>query len=396
MINRRRILCGAAAAGAAALLPVQRSRAAAYDLIVRGGRVIDPSLGIDAVRDVAVIGSRIAAVEDNIKGDAAETINASGKLVAPGLIDIHTHAARSKDGPPLALLDGVTSYIDAGSYGADAIEQGAAIVRGGPNLGRLLVNIARTGVTDEGELHDLSRADVDLARGAIARHRDVVAGVKARLSNNVAGVNDLEALRRAQEAARPFGLPVMIHIGQSYSPLRAILALLKRGDVVTHMYAPAPNGILDDNGRLYPEVLAARRRGVLFDFGNGRLEHFNWDVVERSMKQGFTPDTISTDWNTQSHTTGVYDFPNVMSKFLMFGMPVDGVIARSTVNAAQAFAAFRDRGTLNVGAPADIAVLELREGSFQFEDNYKGFRTGKQRLVPVATVVGGKKAPDRA
>jgi dihydroorotase len=371
-------------------------RAAAYDLIVRGGRVLDPSLGIDAVRDVAVVAGRIAAVEENIKADAADTIDARGKIVAPGLVDIHSHAGRSKEGPPLALLDGVTAWLDAGSFGADNIDQGVAVARGAPTLGRLLVNIARTGITPNGELHDLSKVDVDLARGAIARNRDVIIGVKARLSNAVADVNDLEALRRAQEAAAPFGLPVMIHIGQSYSPLRAILALLKRGDVVTHMYAPAPNGILDDNGRLFPEVLAARRRGILFDFGNGVVEHFNWDVVERSMKQGFAPDTFSTDWNTQSRTTGVVDFPNVMSKFFMFGMPLDQVIVRATLNPARAFDAFSDRGTLNVGAPADIAVMELREGSFEFLDNYKGTRTGRQRLFPVATVIGGKKAPERA
>lgn len=396
MMNRRRFLYGASAVGAAMLSPMPRVRAATYDLIVRGGRVIDPSLAIDAVRDVAVAAGRIAAVEENIKADATDTIDARGKLVVPGLVDIHCHAARSKEGPPLELLDGVTAWLDAGSYGADGIDQGAVVARGAPTLGRLLINIARTGVIQGGELHDLSKADVDLARGGIARNRDVVVGVKARLSNNVADVNDLEALRRAQEAAAPFGLPVMIHIGQSYSPMRAILPLLKRGDIVTHMYAPAPNGILDDNGRIFPEVLAARRRGVLFDFGNGVADHFNWDVVERSMKQGFAPDTFSTDWNTQSRTTGVVDFPNVMSKFFMFGMPLDQIIARATVNAAKAFNAFSDRGTLNVGAPADIAVLELREGSFEFLDNYKGTRTGRQRLFPVATVAGGKKAPERA
>jgi dihydroorotase len=396
MMNRRRFLF-TAAAGAAMLPRMPRALAAPYDLVVRGGRVIDPSLGLDAVRDVAVIGGSIAAVEENIKAEARDTIDARGKLVVPGLIDIHTHAARAKEGPPLALLDGVTSYIDAGSFGADNIDQGAAAVRGGPTRGGLLVNIARTGViTQGGELHDLSRADVAAARGAIARYRDVVVGVKARLSDDVAGVNDLEALRRAQEAAAPFGLPVMIHIGQTYSPMRAILALLKRGDIVTHVYAPAPNSILDDSGRIFPDVLAARRRGVLFDFGNGRSGHFNWDVVERSLHQGFPPDTISTDWNTQSRTSGVVDLPNVMSKFLMFGMPLDQVIARSTVNAARAFEIFSDRGTLNVGAPADIAVLELREGSFEFEDNYNGIRTGRHRLFPVAAVTGGKKAPERA
>ena len=395
MLTRRNFL-GAAAAGAAMLTRIPNAFAATYDLIVKGGRVIDPSLGIDAVRDVAIAAGRIAAVEPNITADATETIDARGKIVAPGLVDIHSHAGRTKEGPPLCLLDGVTGWVDAGSFGADAIDEGAAIAKGGPNLGRLLVNISRTGVAPGGELMDINRANVGLARGAIARHRDVVIGIKARLSNNVAGTNDLEALRRAQEAAAPFNLPVMIHIGQSVSPMRAILALLKRGDIVTHMYAPAPNGILDDNGRVFPEVLAARRRGIVFDFGNGVADHFNWDVVERAMKQGFWPDTFSTDWNTTSRTTGVIDFPNVMSKFLMFGMPLDQVIARATVNAARVFEAFDERGTLNVGAPADVAVLELKEGSFEFLDNYKGTRTGKQRLFPVATVVNGKKAPPRA
>jgi dihydroorotase len=203
--------------------------AATYDLLIKGGRVIDPSVGLDAVRDVAVAGGKIAAVEANIAGDAAETIDVRGKIVAPGLIDIHTHAGQSKEGPPMCLQDGVTAWVDAGTGGADNIDQVAAIARGAPQLGRCLVNIARTGViTPTGELHDINSANVALAQGAIARNRDVVVGVKARLSNNVAGPNDLEALRRAQEAAAPFNLPVMIHVGQNYSPLRAILALLKR------------------------------------------------------------------------------------------------------------------------------------------------------------------------
>ena len=154
-----------------------------------------------------------------------------------------------------------------------------------------------------GELHDINRANVSLAQGAIARHRDIVVGVKARLSNNVAGANDLEALRRAQEAAAPFNLPVMIHVGQNYSPLRAILALLKRGDIVTHLYAPGMNSILDDKGNLFADVTAARRRGILFDFGNGVNDHFDWDLVERATRQGFWPDTISTDWNMRSSTS---------------------------------------------------------------------------------------------
>jgi len=388
--NRRQLIC-AAAAGAALFARVPNVLGATYDLIIKGGRVIDPSVGLDAVRDVAIAAGKIAAVEANVAGDATETIDARGKIVAPGLIDIHTHAGRSKEGPALCLQDGVTGWVDAGSGGADNIDQIVAVARGAPQIGRALVNIARTGNTSGGELLDISHADVDLARGAIARNRDVVVGVKARLTNNIAGSNDLEGLRRAQEAAAPFNLPVMIHIGQSFSPMRSILALLKRGDIVTHMYAPPPNSILDEHGRLFPEVAAAHRRGVIFDFGNGVTDHFNWDMVERATKQGFWPDTFSTDWNDMSRSTNVVDFPNVMSKFLMFGMPLRQAIACATVNAARVFPAFAARGTLNIAAPADVAIMELREGSFEFLDNYNGRRIGRQRLFPIATVLAGKR-----
>ena len=394
MMTRRDFFL-ATAAGAAVLSRPTNLFAATYDLIIKGGHVIDPSLRIDEVRDVAISGGRIAAVEANIAGDAAETIDARGKYVTPGLIDIHTHAGRG--GAALALSDGVTAWVDAGSFGADGIDQAVANAAALPNMGRFLINIARTGVAPGGELMDLSRADVDLARGAIGLHRDFIIGVKARLSNNVAGTNDLEALRRAQAAAAPFNLPVMIHVGQNFSPMRAILALLKRGDIVTHMYAPPPNSILDDQGRLFPDVTAARRRGVIFDFGNGGGGHFNWDMVERATRQGFWPDTLSTDWNAMSRSNpGVVDFPNVMSKFLMFGMPLSQVIACATVNAARAFVAFNDRGSLNIGAPAAVAGLELRDGTFEFIDNYNNKRNGTQRLFPVATVLGGKPAPARA
>jgi len=291
MMNRRQIL-RAAVAGAAMVTRIPNAQAATYDLLIKGGRVIDPSVGLDGGRDVAIAGGRIVAIEADIMGDAAGTIDARGKIVTPGLIDIHTHAGRGKDSPALTLQDGVTGFVDAGSGGPDNIDEIAAVVRGAPQIGRALVNVAtRLGFTG-GELMDINRANVSLVRGAIARNRDIVVGVKARLSRDVAGANDLEGLRRAQEAATSFNLPVMIHIGQSVSPMRAILPLLKRGDIVTHMYAPPPNGILDDQGRLIPDVAAARRRGVIFDFGNGSNGHFNWDMVERENKKGFWPDRI--------------------------------------------------------------------------------------------------------
>lgn len=393
----RRSLCGTAVA-MALTAPLRKSFAATYDLIIRGGRVIDPSIGLDGIRDVAIAGGRIVSVaaEIDADADAAETIDARGKIVAPGLIDIHTHAGRDAGGPALALEDGVTGFVDAGSAGADNIDDVAAVIRAAPQIGCALINIARTGVVTEGELRDINAANVSLAQGAIARHRGIVVGVKVRLSESVVGPFDLEALRRAQEAAAPFGIPVMVHVGQNYSPMRAILPLLKRGDIVTHVYAPPPNAILDDEGRLIPDVAAARRRGVVFDFGNGVVGHFTWDMVERAMQQGFRPDTLSTDWNVRSGTTGVVDFPNVMSKLLLLGMPLAEVVACATSRAARVFPAFEDRGTLNVGAPADVAVMELREGSFDFVDNYEGIRTGRARLFPSATVLGGKRVPASA
>jgi dihydroorotase len=389
MMNRRQLI---GATGAAFFVGIPGAFAATYDLIIRGGRVIDPSMRLDAVRDLAITGGRIAAVEANITADATETIDARGKIVTPGLIDIHTHAGRSKEGPPLCLQDGVTGWVDAGTGGADNIDAVAAIARGGPQIGRCLVNIARTGViAPGGELHDINMANVAMAQAAIARNRDVVVGVKARLSDNVTGANDLEALRRAQQVATSFKLPVMIHVGQNYSPLRSILALLKRGDIITHIYAPGKNGILDEKGILSPEVMAAHRRGIIFDFGNGVSDHFDWDTVEKATRQGLWPDTFSTDWNTTSKTSGVVDLPNVMSKFIMYGMPLKEIIAAATVNAARCFPAFDDRGTLNVGAPADVAIMELREGTFEFLDNYNGTRTGRQKLLPSETVLNGKR-----
>ena len=231
------------------------------------------------------------------------------------------------------------------------------------------------------------------AQEAIARHRDFIVGVKARLSREVAGANDAEVLRRAQEAASAFDLPVMIHVGQTVSPLSTLLPLLKRGDIVTHLFAPPPNSIIDEGGRILPEVLAARRRGVWFDVANGRNGHIRWDTVDRIMQAGFWPDTLSTDGNSMSRTTGVIDFPNVMSKFLMVGMTIDQVVARATVNPSRLFPLFHDRGTLNVGAPADVAVLELRQGRFEFLDNYNNTRTGGQRLFPSDTVLGGRRIP---
>jgi dihydroorotase len=397
VMNRRQFLSTATVGAALVRTPgTLAATPAKYDLIVKGGRVIDPSRKLNAIADLAIAGGRIAAVEAHISADAVQAIEAHGKVVVPGLIDIHTHAARVQDGAALCLADGVTGLIDAGSQGADRIEEIIAVAKSAPQLCRVLINIGRAGILPEGDTMDLTRADVGAARQAIARNREMIVGVKARLSRDVAGGNDFEVLRRAQEVASSFNLPVMIHMGQTVSPLARLLPLLKPGDVVTHMFAPPPNAIIDDNGHIRPEVIDARRRGVWFDLGNGRTGHLRWDIAERVLREGFRPDTFSTDWTPEGRTAQVIDFPNVMSKFLMLGMSIDQVIACATVNASHVFPVFRTRGTLQVGAPADVAVLELREGSFEFLDNYQNKKTGRQRLFPSATLLDGKRVQTRS
>jgi dihydroorotase len=390
VMNRRQFIstATAACAGVPNALSAPETK---YDLIIQGGRLVDPSRKLDAIRDLAIANGRIVVVQANISAKATETMDARGKLVVPGLIDIHTHATRAKDGPALCLADGVTGLIDAGSKGADGIAEAIAVARSAPQQCRVLINIGRAGILPEGDTMDLSRADVGAARDAIASNREMIVGVKARLSRDVAGPNDFEVLKRAQEVASSFNLPVMIHMGQTLSPLPKLLALLKSGDIVTHMFAPPPNSIIDDDVHILPEVLAARGRGVRFDLGNGRTGHLRWDIAERVLQAGFLPDTFSTDWTPEGRTAQVIDFPNVMSKFLMLGMSLDQVVACATANASRAFPVFRDRGTLKVGAPADVAVLELKEGEFEFVDNFENKRMGRRRLFPSATVLGGQR-----
>jgi dihydroorotase len=390
MFNRRDF-CVAAGATAASLAFGSQLHAAeaGYDLVIKGGRVIDPSRRVDAVRDVGVRQGRIAAVERSITTPAARTMDARGKLVVPGLIDIHTHAARTLEGPGMVLADGVTGWIDAGSHGADGIDTGLKVARASPQQGRLLINVGRGGILADGDTMDMTRADTGALRAAIGANRDLVLGIKARLTKGVTA-NDVETLRRAQEVATAFALPVMIHMGQTEAPLPQLIDLLKPGDIVTHLFAPPPNGIIDDAGKILPAVQAARRRGVWFDVGYGRVGHVRWDVVERILKAGFWPDTISTDWNADSKTTGVVDLPNCMSKLFAYGMSVSDAVACVTANAARTFPVFRDRGTLKVGAVADIALLELRDGDFDFVDNYDNKVKAKQRLFPAGTVLAGK------
>ena len=382
-----------ATAGAAVLLRPTRLFAQSFDLVVRGGRVIDPSLNLDMVVDIGVVGDRIAAVAPNLGSAADAEIDARDRIVMPGILDIHAHYAQDSEGPHICLSDGVTGWVDAGSAGADNIDEIVAVARSAPQSAGILLNIGRRGVIPEGDTADISLANVEVAKAAIARNLDYVVGVKARMTEGVSA-NDITVIRRAQEVASYFNLPLMIHMGQSASPMAELVAELKPGDIVTHMYAPPPNAIVDDAGNIFPEVLEARRRGIFFDVANGRIDHLRWDTFDAIMAAGFWPDTISTDgFSTSRSAPGVRDFPNIMSKFLNFGMPLSAVVSSSTLNPSRVFPFLRDKGTLNVGAPADIAILELRQGNFTFVDNYENLRAGTQRLFPFETVLAGRQVP---
>lgn len=311
-------------------------------------------------------------------------LDASGKIVVPGLLDIHAHYLQDAQGAHIALEDGITGFVDAGSAGADNIDDIVAMARSAPQPARILINIGRQGVIGEGDTFELSLANVEACKAAIASNLDYVVGVKARLTAGVTA-NDREVLRRAQEAASYFNLPVMIHMGQSETPMSELVKLLKPGDIVTHMFAPPPNAIVDAQGRIYPEILEARRKGIHFDIANGRIDHLRWDTFDAIMAAGFWPDTTSTDgFATSRSVPGVVDLPNILSKLLNFSdMNLSEVVATATVNAAKVFPFLRDKGALNVGADADVAVLELREGEFEFLDNYEGVRVGRERLFPV-------------
>jgi dihydroorotase len=379
----------------------EKSSEAPYDLLIQGGKVVDPSQDLEAVRDVAVRAGKIARIERRIPpAQARQVVKAEGKIVTPGLIDLHTHVfpyvgPYGIEADPYCVTRGVTTVVDAGTSGAFTfpafrrfiMERAATRIRA--LLHVVAIGMVAGSTPNMGELEDLRYCDPKLAAGVAKEHRDLVVGFKIRFSQQYTGTNDLEGMKRARVAADLAGLPVMIHIGGSYSPLPKFLALMKQGDVVTHSFNSHPHGLLDGRGKLLPEVLEARRRGVLFDVGHG-AGSFSFEVMEESLAQGFRPDTISSDLYSANIQGPVYDLTTTLSKFLLLGLSLREVVKRATVNAARVFNFGAEIGTLKPGAEADVAVLELREGEFTFTDSDGKTRAGKQKLVPVVTVRAGK------
>jgi dihydroorotase len=375
----------------------------AYDLLLAGGTVIDPASGLHDRRDVGIADGRIVAVAGRLStSDARDVLDATDRLVVPGLVDLHVHvypgvADLSVEADPTCLGRGVTTVVDAGSSGANTFPGFRRHVVEA-SRGRVLayLNISATGQIDPflGELHDLRFADPARAASVARAHPDVVVGFKVRVSEMLAGPNGLAGLDRALEAGRATGLPVMVHIGGTSFDIEEALDRLRPDDVVTHAYTGwNPGGILTDSGRVVAAAREARARGVRFDVGHG-AGSFTWRTAEAALADGFRPDTISSDLHRFNIAAPVRDLATTLSKFLLLGLSIDDVVAMATTAPAVALGpAGTGLASLAVGAAADVTVLALEEGRFELVDSAGTSRSAQQRLVPVATVLAGESVP---
>ena len=368
-----------------------------YDLLIKGGTVIDPSQGLNDVRDVALSGDRVAALGVGIaESQAAEVMDAAGLIVVPGLLDLHVHSFwgvshYGVDSDIAHLSKGVTTALDAGSAGADtfAAFRRYVLERCSTRLLALL-NISTMGMisNDVGELEDLRWANVGEAVRVGRANRDFILGVKVRLSTNITGKHDIDSLKRALEAAEDLGRFVMVHIGGSETSLEELIGLLRPGDVVTHAFTGHPHGVLDDAGRVIPAIAEAQRRGVVFDIGHG-AGSFSFDVAEKALSQGFSPDNISSDLHVYNIEGPVFDQVSVLSKFIWLGMSISDVIRLSTEATARTMGVGGGLGTLGVGAEADVTLLRLDEGRVTLTDAFGRSVTADKMLKHVTTIKAG-------
>jgi dihydroorotase len=366
-------------------------------LLLRGGTVMDPGAGITGVLDVRVRDGLITEVAAALAPDGDTVHEVGGRLVLPGLIDLHAHcfAGAADFGPrtdDIARSTGVTTWIDGGSAGAGTFEGMREWVLSRSRVRMLaFLNISAIGLAylKIGELNHLAYADVDAAVGAARDHADLIIGIKVRNQLEVVGDAGLEPLRRAVRAADAIGGRVMLHCTNPPVPLAELLALLRPGDVVSHFLHGRGHGILDEKGKVSREVRAARERGIVFDVAHGRM-HVNFPVVRAAFAEGFYPDTISSDLTTGGAAGCVKDLPTTMGKFLSLGMPLPDVIRAVTSAPARVLGRAGKLGTLEPGSVADVAVYALEEGSFDYEDAHGQHITGRQRFVPALTLRAGE------
>lgn len=371
-----------------------------FDLVIANGDVVDPSQHLRGKRDIGIKNGQVAAIAASVAADrSAQRIDAGGRLVTPGLVDLHTHfCPHIGIGLPadeLVGITGTTTAVSAGDTGARTL--GAFTHWARPQTRTRLfafVHISTIGLAGSGqagEMLDIKYANVDACATAVAENPDVTLGVKVRMTDSVVGQNGLEPLRRAILAAAMAGpqFRVMCHIGAAPGSISDLLDLLRPGDILTHAFSGFGNNIVQ-NGQLLPAAKAAKQRGVIFDVGHGGGS-FDYTVCEPALQQGGQPDTISSDLHGISiNTPGYPVLPNVMSKFLNLGIPLEEVVARTTWEPAKIIGRVPGLGTLQVGAPADISVFDLVDGPVEFVDTRNNKRSGTKKLVPWLTVKGGR------
>lgn len=370
-----------------------------YDYLIRGGRVIDPANGVDQVADVAIKDGVIAKIAPDIPVSQAKRIyDARGQIVTPGLIDLHVHVY--EHATPLGinadehcLRRGVTTVVDAGSAGYLTFPGLRRFIAETSQCRVLaLLNISSVGLaaaglggsdTLPGELESLKFADVDGAQRVIEENRDIIVGVKVRLSSNLThgGRHEGEGLRRALELADRVQRPLMVHRSFSTLSHAECFGRLRAGDIYTHCYHGFASTILDPaTRRVDPAVREAYERGVVFDIGSGQGS-FNWTVAELAMADGLLPFTISSDLHAGTVYGPTYDLPTVMTRLLHLGVPLADIVAMATIRPAQVIG-WDDRiGTLGVGRPADVTVLAIEDWEGELEDCQSQRRRIRQRIV---------------
>ena len=391
-----------------------------FDIVIKGGRVIDPARGLDGKRDVAILAGRVAAVDASIPAESAfRVVDAAGLLVTPGLIDFHAHVFRGfsywgLDPDTIGPRTGVTTWVDAGSVGAITLPAFREhIVAPAQVRIRAFLNIAYIGlIGPDFELQVPELCDVDLFERMCRLHHDLVVGCKVRMGTPTVGANGVAPMRAAREASDRCDVPIMVHIADAPPEIDEVLPFLRAGDIVTHCCSGATMKLVHDDGRLRESTRRAIDGGVILDVGHG-AGGMTFASSEALIAAGSPPDVISTDLHQMSHygaavmsndaaaspfitirddDTPEFTLPVCMSKFLALGLGLSDVIAATTARPAELIGEAGLLGTLAPGAVADVALFELERGTFSFYDTVGEERTGSEQLCNRMTVIAGREA----
>jgi dihydroorotase len=372
------------------------------NFILKGGRVIDPASSRDGLFDIHVRNGMIDEIGSNIEAEDATVIDVKDHIVTPGLIDVHLHlmkglGAFGVDPDIFGVGSGVTTVVDAGSAGHTLMTVFRNYVTKNART-RVLnyINLSTLGgVTGPGFgiLADPRLIDETKIAQAVEAHRDIIVGIKIMATGGALGAEGLKPLARARRVGDELSLPLLVHIGESWNksaePVHVgeVLKYLRAGDIITHVFTAHPGGLLDGNGRLWPQVREAKASGVLMDVGHG-LHNLNFDVARKVLDQGLQPDGVSTDGHRGNRNGPVFDLPTTMAKLMALGFSLNQVVQMATVNAARLLGRTSQLGALRVGTQAEISVLRVQEHEWQAVDSQKGTVAAHQAIVPVYAVRG--------